>query len=53
MAFEEIQDIGWYIVLALIIVSVMIMFLVAFQPTIREGWLSLIANVMLWLVSPV
>ena len=52
MAFEEITNMAWVIILALIILIVMIGFYVFFRPSVQGGWLSSIFSTLKWFITP-
>jgi len=50
---EEIQEAVWYIIISILILSIIIVFAVSFQPSIKAGFLNIIGTVVQWLVKPV
>lgn len=51
MAFEELQDMGWYFVLALAALVIMIIFFVAFKITLKTGWTNSIWTALKWIAN--
>ena len=52
MAFEEITNMAWVIILALIILISMIGVFAFLRPNVQGGWLTGIANTLKWFVTP-